>query len=111
VVGESTSNWYWLVDGLMAADYRGPLATPAAMQPYNGLKDTDDHADARWVAHVFRLGGLPEGYISPQAERAVRDPLRTRAHVGRQQTATGLRLHNIIVRKTGGRLRAQRRHE
>jgi transposase len=52
VVVESTSNWYWLVDGLMEADYRVPLANPAAMQPYNGLKYTDDHADARWLAHV-----------------------------------------------------------
>jgi Transposase IS116/IS110/IS902 family len=41
----------------------------------------------------------------------VREVWRQRAHVGRQQTATGLSLHNIIVRKTGGRLRATRRHE
>jgi transposase len=33
VVVESTSNWYWLVDGLMEADYRVHLANPAAMQP------------------------------------------------------------------------------
>jgi transposase len=38
VVVESTSNWYWLVDGLMEADYRVHLANPAAMQPYSGLK-------------------------------------------------------------------------
>jgi transposase len=38
VVVESTSNWYWLVDGLMEADYRVHLANPAAMQQYSGLK-------------------------------------------------------------------------
>jgi hypothetical protein len=32
VVVESTSNWYWLVDGLMEADYRVHLANPAARQ-------------------------------------------------------------------------------
>jgi len=48
VVVESTSNWYWLVDGLMEANYRVHLANPAAIQQYNGLKDTDDHSDARW---------------------------------------------------------------
>jgi len=37
-VVESTSNWYWLVDGLMEANYRVPLANPAARQPYHGLK-------------------------------------------------------------------------
>jgi len=41
------------------------LANPAAMQQYNGLKYTDDHSDARWLAHVLRLGVLvvcPAGY-------------------------------------------------
>ena len=32
VVVESTSNWYWLVDGLMDADSRVPLAHPTAMK-------------------------------------------------------------------------------
>ena len=51
VVVESTYHWYWLVDGLMEADYQVHLANPAAMQQYNGLQYTDDHADARWLAH------------------------------------------------------------
>ena len=37
VVVESTYNWYWLVDGLMEADYRVHLANPAAIQQYSGL--------------------------------------------------------------------------
>ncbi len=32
VVVESTYNWYWLVDGLMDADYRVHLAHPTAMK-------------------------------------------------------------------------------
>jgi transposase len=52
VVVESTSHWYWLVDGLREADYWVHLANPGAMQPYRGLQDTADHADARWLAHV-----------------------------------------------------------
>ena len=39
---ESTYNWYWLVDGLMDADYRVHLANPAAIQQYSGLKYSDD---------------------------------------------------------------------
>jgi transposase len=62
------------------------------------------------LAYVLRLGGLPEGYIYPKAERAVRDVLRKRAHLARQQTATVLSLHNILVRNTGGRLSAKRMH-
>ena len=68
VVVESTFNWYWLVDGLMEAGYRVHLANPAAMQQYNGLKYTDDHSDARWLAHLLRLGVLPRIlYPRPQS--------------------------------------------
>ena len=54
VVVESTDNWYWLVDGLMEADYRVHLANPAAMQQYSGLKYTDAYSDACWLAHLLR---------------------------------------------------------
>jgi len=81
----------------MEADYRVHLANPAAMQQYSGLKYTDDHSEARWLAHLLRLGVLPEGYIYPKAERAVRDLLRTRAHVVRQHTANVLSVQNMVV--------------
>src|SRR5678816_3463546 len=103
VVVESTYNWYWLVDGLMEADSRVHLANPAAMQQYSGLKYTADHSDARWLAHLLRLGVLPAGFIYPKAERAVRDLLRKRAHLVRQHTAHVLSVHNILVRNTGAR--------
>jgi hypothetical protein len=65
IVVESTYNWYWLVDGLMGEGYRVHLANTAAIQQYEGLKYTDDHSDARWLAHLLRLGVLPEGHIYP----------------------------------------------
>src|SRR5262249_48788149 len=111
VVVESASNWYWLVDGLMEAGYRVHLAHPAAMQQYNGLKYTDDHSDARWLAHLLRLGVFPEGYIYPKAERAVRDLLRKRAHLVRQHTANVLSVQNIMARHTGARFSVKRIHE
>src|SRR5262250_3142791 len=111
LVVESTYNWYWLVDGLMEADYRVHLANPAAIQQYSGLKHTDDHSDARWLAHLLRLGVWPEGYIYPKAERAVRDVLRKRAHVVRQHTANVLRVQHILARHTGARVSVKRMHE
>src|SRR5215475_11993258 len=108
VVVESASNWYWLVDGLMEAGYRVHLANPAAMQQYNGLKYTDDHSDARWLAHLLRLGVLHEGYIYPKAERAVRDLWRKRAHLVRQHTAQVLSVQNLLVRNTAVRFGAKR---
>jgi transposase len=111
LVVESTYNWYWLVDGLMDADYRVHLANPAAIQQYNGLKYSDDHSDARWLGHLLRLGVLPEGYIYPKADRAVRDLLRKRAHFVRQHTANVLSVQNIRVRNTGSRFSVKRMRE
>jgi transposase len=62
IVVESTYNWYWLVDGLMAAGYRMHLANTTAIEQYKGLKPTDEQSDARWLAPWLRLGILPEGY-------------------------------------------------
>ncbi len=95
----------------MEADYRVHLANPAAIQQYSGLQYTDDDSDARWLAHLLRLGVLPEGYIYPKAERAVRDLLRKRAHVVRQHTAHVLSVQNIMARNTGARFSAKRIQE
>src|SRR6195256_3156363 len=108
LVVESTYNWYWLVDGLMEAGFKVHLANPAAMQQYSGLKYSDDHSDARWLAHMLRLGVLPEGYIYPKAARAVRDLLRKRAHLVRQHTANVLSVQNIMARNTGARFSVKR---
>jgi transposase len=101
VVVESTYNWYWLVDGLMERAYTVHLANTGAIQKYTGLKHADDHSDACWLAEMLRLGVLPEGYIYPKEERAVRDLLRKRAHLVRQQTSNLLSIKNIVTRNTG----------
>lgn len=101
VVVESTYNWYWLVDGLMVAGYRVHLANTTAIERYKGLKHTDDESDARWLAHLLRLGILPEGYIYPKEERAVRDLLRKRSQLVRQRTMNVLSIQNLLTRNTG----------
>jgi transposase len=108
MVVESTYNWYWLVDGLMEQGYKMHLANTAAIQQYEGLKYTDDHSDARWLAHVLRLGVLPEGYIYPRAERPVRDLLRKRSQLVRQRTTNLLSIQNLMTRNTGSSLSAKR---
>jgi transposase len=95
----------------MDANYRVHLANPAAMQQYSGLKYSDDHSDARWLAHLLRLAVLPEGYISPKAARAVRDLLRKRVHLVRQHTANVLSVQNIMARNTGARFSVKRIQE
>lgn len=108
IVVESTYNWYWLVDGLMEAGYKVHLANTAAIQQYEGLKYTDDRSDARWLAHLLRVGILKEGYIYPKQERAVRDLLRKRSQLVRQKTANLLSIQNLLARNTGTPLSGNR---
>ena len=108
IVVESTYNWYWLVDGLMEKGHRVHLANTAAIQQYEGLKYSDDDSDARWLAHLFRLGVLPEGYVYPKEQRAVRDLLRKRSQLVRQKTANILSIENLYSRNTGHSISANR---
>jgi transposase len=103
VVVESTYNWYWLVDGLMAAGYDVRLANTVAMKRYDGLKHSDDETDAAHLAHLLRLGILPTGYIHPPAERALRDLARKRVQLVRSRTQHVLAVENILARSSGSR--------
>jgi transposase len=108
MVVESTYNWYWLVDGMMEQGYRVHLANVAAIQQYSGLKYTDDDSDARWLAHLLRLGLLAEGYIYPRETRPVRDLLRKRSQLVRQTTVNVLSIGNLYTRNSGQTLSAKR---
>ena len=104
VAVESTFNWYWLVDGLMEAGFAVRLVNPTRVKQYDGLKHTNDFTDAAYLAHLMRLGILPEGYIYPKETRAVRDLLRKRSQLVRERTRMILSIQNILWRNTGQRL-------
>jgi transposase len=108
IVVESTYNWYWLVDGLMVAGYQVHLANPSAIKKYEGLKYSGDFADAAYLAHLLRLGLLPEGYIFPRELRAVRDLARKRMQLVHYRTAQILSIENIMIRETGGRMSSRK---
>jgi transposase len=108
IVVESTYNWYWLVDGLMDQGHRIHLANTAAIQQYEGLKYTDDQSDACWLAHLLRLGVLPQGHIYPKQQRPVRDLLRKRGQMVRQRTANLLSVQNLFSRNTARSMSANR---
>jgi transposase len=104
IVIESTFNWYWLVDGLMAAGYQVHLANTSAIKKYEGLKHSGDEADARYLAHLLRLGILPTGTILPPEQRAVRDLARKRMQLVRSRTSHILAVENITARQYGARI-------
>jgi transposase len=103
-VVESTFNWYWLVDGLMDEGYDVRLAHTGAIPQYAGIKHSNDETDARHLAHLLRLGILPQGHIMPREQRAVRDLLRRRLLLVHQRTLHHLSLQSLIARYSGERL-------
>ncbi|CAB3745311.1 IS110 family RNA-guided transposase [Paraburkholderia rhynchosiae] len=104
VVIESTYNWYWLVDGLQAAGFVVHLANTTAIKKYDGLKHSGDETDARYLAHLLRLGILPTGTILPPQRRAVRDLARKRMQLVRSRTSHILAVENITARQFGKRI-------
>lgn len=95
---ESTYNWYWLIDGLQDDGYTMHLANPSAFQQYEGLKHTDDKWDSYWLAHMLRLGILPQGYIYPKSRRSVRDLMRRRLTYVQQRTSHVNSLQSMLTR-------------
>ncbi len=105
VAVESTFNWYWLVDGLRDTGFEVKLVNTAAVKQYDGLKHSGDFSDARHLAHLLRLGILPEGYIYAKEERAVRDLLRKRSQMVRQRSSQILSMQNLVARNLGAQAR------
>ena len=93
---ESTFNWYWLVDGLMAEGYLLRLANVVAMKQYEGIKHTDDQSDAFWLAEMLRLKILPTGHIYPKEQRPMRDLLRRRLQLVHHRTALSMSMSSMI---------------
>ena len=101
---ESTFNWYWLVDGLQDHGYHVGLANPAAMQPYSGMKHTDDVSDACFLTELLRLNLLPTGHLCDRQTRPVRDRLRRRLLLVRQRTTLILSFKSLHERTLGQRV-------
>ncbi|MCP3715440.1 IS110 family transposase [Paraburkholderia sp. CNPSo 3281] len=91
----------------MAAGFAVHLANTAAIKQHEGLKYAGDERDAVFLAHIFRLGLLPEGYIYPPEERGLRDLARKRMQLVQQSTLNTLSIENILARQMNLRLNAE----
>lgn len=80
------------------------LANTTAIKKYDGLKHSGDEADARYLAHLLRLGILPTGTILPPEHRAIRDLARKRTQLVRSRTSHILAVENITARQYGARM-------
>lgn len=98
---ESTYNWYWLVDGLMANSYKVHLAHPAETSTKSRKKYSDDYRDAFKLADLLQRGELPEGYIYPKEDRPLRDLLRKRGMLVKSRAKYLQNLGNFVNQQLG----------
>jgi transposase len=89
---------------LQEAGYSVHLANTTAIKQYDGLKHRGDESDARHLAHILRLGLLPEGHIMPKAMRAVRDLARKRMQLVQQRTVQILSIETIFDQQRGAHI-------
>ena len=89
----------------MDKKYKVHLPNHAGMEQYSGMKYTDDKWDSFWLAHMLRLGILPEGYIYPKDIRPTRDLLIKRMMLVQHRTAYILSLQSMVNRNTGRKLK------
>ena len=106
VAVESTYNAYWLIDGLLAADYPARMVNTLAVPQYAGLKHGDDDSDATHLAELMRLGLLPSAYIYPAEQRPLRDLMRRRLLLVQQSVRLLQSVQGYWARATGQRLSA-----
>ncbi|AOJ64756.1 transposase (plasmid) [Burkholderia ubonensis] len=86
------------------------LANTTAIKKYEGLKHSGDETDARYLAHLLRLGILPTGTILPPEARSVRDLARKRMQLVQNRTTHILAIENITARQHGMRLSGAQVH-
>lgn len=99
IVVESSSTWYWLIDGLHKAGFEDVvLAHSSKISMITKAKVKTDRRDARTLAELLMAGYIPEGYIYPKDRRWLRDTVRLRQELVSMRTAEILRLKTMAAR-------------
>jgi transposase len=99
IVVESTFNWYWLVDGLRAADFQVCLAHTLGLFMITGAKVKTDRRDAFSLAKLLLAGVIPGAYIYPPEQRPVRDLLRQRLLLVQRRAELYGRISRLLLRE------------
>jgi transposase len=95
---ESSYGWYWLADELDEAYIPFKLAHPKKVNAIAGKKKTDK-VDSKILADLLRMNMLPQSYIPTKKERSLKELLRFRLALVRQQSTIKRRLRDILAKQ------------
>jgi transposase len=98
VVLEATYGWYWAVDVLQAAGAGVHLAHPLRVKAFAYRRVKNDVRDAADLAHLLRMGRLPEAWIAPPATRELRELVRHRAKLVALRSNCRAQVHSVLAK-------------
>ncbi|MFI9364686.1 IS110 family transposase [Kitasatospora sp. NPDC053057] len=99
VVLEATYGWYWAADALQAAGATVHLAHPLGIKGFAYRRVKNDVRDAADLAHLLRMGRLPEAYLAPPAVRQLRELVRHRAKCVALRSGLKAEIHAILAKQ------------
>ena len=97
VVLEATYGWYWAADLLADVGASVHLANPRALN-WGERRVKNDVADATDLAHMLRLGRLPEAWIAPPDVRELRELVRYRAKLVQLRSGLKAQVHAVMAK-------------
>ncbi|MDQ3223421.1 MAG: IS110 family transposase, partial [Gemmatimonadota bacterium] len=98
VVLEATYGWYWAADVLAELGASVHLAHPLGLN-WGHRRRKDDVIDAVDLADMFRLGRLPEAWISPPEVRELRELVRYRAKLVGLRAGLKAQVHAVLAKE------------
>ena len=93
---EASASYRWLYDRLNPLG-EIILAHPLRLRASIARPAKTDKLDAALLAHLLRMGQIPEAYAPPAAYQELRELTRTRARLSRSATEAKNHLHGLLA--------------
>jgi transposase len=93
---EASASYRWLYDRLKPLG-EVILAHPLRLRASIARPAKTDKLDAALLAHLLRMGQIPEAYAPPAAYQELRELTRTRARLSRSATEAKNHLHGLMA--------------
>jgi len=95
---ESTFNSYWLIDCMKDCRINTVMAHPLKLKAIISTSNKNDKIDSYKLANLLRINMLPQGYISTEEERKLKDIIRYRFSLVDERTKIKLKVKNLLLR-------------
>lgn len=96
---EATANWPWLTRELKSEGIGTHLAHPLRVKAIASAKIKNDRIDATVLCHLLRSDLIPESYMATESEQQIRELLRFRHRLVKEQTRLKNTIHTLLAKQ------------